>query len=121
MVEIYGGAYGKDVGLIKVDMEDLGVYGPDSNDYDDRDMAEAMVCDRIMGAMMLNVADYVQYVMIKDNLANHCTIGKDNYTTKMEKCMHILNNYKSEKNKHASNSFNQYEMTFVQDKYRHKY
>ena len=54
MVESYGRAYGKDPCLIKENMEALGVNDPDAADEDDRDMAESVVRDNIMGEIMLS-------------------------------------------------------------------
>ena len=53
VVESYGGAYVNEIGLIKEELEYLGVDDSDTANVDERVMSEALVRANIMGDMML--------------------------------------------------------------------
>ena len=93
--------YGKYTVLVKTYIEALGVNYPDVDYSDDMDMAESMVCDKLLGEIMLSGDKHDCYGILKYELANHYTMCTDNYPTNMEKFMQLLNNYKSVKNKHT--------------------
>ena len=59
------------------------------------DMAESMVCDNLLGEIMLSGDNHNHYGMLKYDISNHYTMCNDKYPTNMENCMQILNNYKS--------------------------
>ena len=69
---------------------------------------------------MLRGSNHGNHVLLNYELGNDYTIGTDNYPTKMENCMRLLNNYKSDKKNHTSDSVNQEEVAFIPDKGRHK-
>ena len=69
-------------------------------------MEEAVVHDNMLVVMMLSSDNHGWYGILKDELANHYTMGTDNYPTNMDDCMWFLNNWKSEKNNHTSYAVN---------------
>ena len=91
VVERYGGEYVKNKFLVKAELEALGVNGLYADNADYRDIIEDVVFNDMLGAMMISEADHSWYGLLKDNIVNHYTMGIDNYTTNMEKCMRLLN------------------------------
>ena len=79
----------------------MGVNYPDTDDSGYMYMAEAMVCDNLLGEMILSGDNHYCYGMLKYEISNHYTMWNYNYPTNMEKCMQLLNNYKGVEKKHT--------------------
>ena len=103
VVEIYGGAYGKEPGLIKEELKALIVNYIDAADNDTIAIEEDVVYNLIMVLMILSGANNGIYVVLKYDLSNHYTMGTINYSINMEKYICLLYNYKSAKKNHISN------------------
>ena len=103
VVEIYGGAYGKEPGLIKEELKALIVNYIDAADDDTIAIEEDVVHNLILVLMILSGANNGIYVVLKYDLSNHYTMGTINYSINMEKYICLLYNYKSAKKNHISN------------------
>ena len=79
VAESYGGSYGTELGTIKADIEYIGINDPDEEYADDRYIAEDVVCNQMFVTMMISGSEHDHYRLLKDNFANHYTMGTNNY------------------------------------------
>ena len=93
VVETYGGAYGKEPGIIDAVLKDSGKTMMAAS-ADQKAAAEAEARERYVACLIISGADNGRYKQLKDDLHNHYTMGTDKYPKTVEGAIKLLNNYK---------------------------
>ena len=92
MVETYGGAYGKEPGLMAMELVTQGMRLKDVDSADRVAIikAEEVCRECYLSCMLLREADNNRYYQFKVDLSNDKTKGINNYPKTMVETMHML-------------------------------
>jgi len=95
VVETYGGAFGKEPGLMAMELITQGMR---LKDVDSADRAAIIKAEEVcrecyLSCMLLSRADNGQYYQFKVDLSNDMTKGIDNYPKTVVETMHMLTDY----------------------------
>ena len=95
MVETYGGAYGKEPGLMAMELVTQGMR---LKDVDSADRAAIIKAEEVcrecyLSCMLLRGADNGRYFQLKVDLSNDMTKGTDNYPKTIVETTRLLTNY----------------------------
>jgi hypothetical protein len=96
VIETYGGAYGCEPGLIRLQLTAQGVATKDLDAPDPKELkiAEAVCREEYLSCMALCGADQSRYGKLKDDLSNDMTKGVDNFLKTIVDTMHLMSGYK---------------------------
>ncbi len=96
VVETYGGAYGREPGLIRAQLKKQGVAITDLNAPDPQQLkdAEAVCCKEYLSCMALCGADQSRFKKLKDDLSNDMSKGVDNFPKTLVEAMRLMTDYK---------------------------
>ncbi len=94
VVEMYGGAYGREPRLLATELVAQGIMPQDVDTTDRVDIKKAKeVCrECYLSCMLLRGANNSRYYQLKVDLSNDMTKGTDNFPKTMGKIMRILTN-----------------------------
>jgi hypothetical protein len=95
VVETYGGAYGREPGLVVTELVTQGMKPQDVHTADPMDVKKAKeVCrECYLSCMLLRGADNSRYCQLKVDLSNDMTKGTGNFPKTIVETMRILNDY----------------------------
>jgi hypothetical protein len=95
MVETYGGAYGREPGLVATELVAQGVKPEDVDSADQAAIIKAKeVCRKCyLSCMLLRGTDNSQYFQLKVDLSNDMTKGIDNYPKTIAETLRLLTDY----------------------------
>ena len=95
VVEMYGGAYSQEPGLVAVELVVLGMKPEDVDTADRPEIIKAEeVCRKCyLSCMLLHGANNDQYFQLKVDLWNEMTKGTNNYPKTIVETMHLLTDY----------------------------
>ncbi len=96
VVEMYGGAYGNEPGLVRAQLTEQGVQEADLDAPDADELKKALaVCRKeYLSCMILRGSDNSQFYQLKTDLANDMTKGQDNFPKSIVETTRLLNDYK---------------------------
>ena len=96
VVETYGGAYGREPGLVRAQLLEQGVNIADlDNPYPAvLETAHSTCRKQYLSCMFLQGADNMRYYTLKRDLSNDMTIGTDNFLKTLVEAIRMLNDYK---------------------------
>jgi hypothetical protein len=95
VVETYGGAYGREPGLVATELIAQGVR-PEDIDSADRAAiikAEEVCRECYLSCMLLRGTDSSRYFQLKVDLSNDMTKGADNYPKTIVETLRLLTDY----------------------------
>ncbi|KAL3810038.1 hypothetical protein ACHAXA_000207 [Cyclostephanos tholiformis] len=96
VVETYGGAYGREPGLIRAQLMKQGVSVADLDKPDPKELEEAeKTCrEEYLSCMLLRGGDQSRYGKLKDDLSNDMAKGVDNFPKTVVETTRLMNDYK---------------------------
>jgi hypothetical protein len=117
VVETYGGTYGNEPGLIKIQLLEQKVLVADVDMLDAEKLEKALaVCHNSHPmCMILQGSDNSRFYQLKTDLANGTTKGLDNFLKTIVKTTRLVNNYKVPARQHRIKDPNDNEVAFVQN------
>jgi hypothetical protein len=97
VVETYGGAYGREPGLITKQLIEDGLTAANiATATPDQIMTAKATCrEAYLSCMLLRGADNGRYYQLKTDLANSMTMGADKFPKTPVKTMHLMMDYKA--------------------------
>ena len=95
VVEMYGGVYGQEPGLVAAELVAQGMKPEDVNTADCTAIIKAEeVCHKCyLSCMLLHRADNSRYFQLKVDLSKDMTKGTSNYPKTIVETMHLLTDY----------------------------
>lgn len=97
VVETYGGAYGREPGLVRAQLkkqEGVATADLDAPDPQQLKDAEAVCREEYLSCMVLRGADQSRYGKLKDDLSNNMTKGLDNFPKTIVEAMRLMTDHK---------------------------
>ncbi len=97
VVETYGGAYGREPGLVMAQLIANGIAPADVGIATSQQIEDAeKVCrESYLSCMILRGADNIRYYQLKTDLSNVMTMGTDKFPKTIVETMRLLTDYKA--------------------------
>jgi hypothetical protein len=116
VVEMYGGAYGNETGLIKAQLAAHGVAAADLNSPNPTELKKGLeVCRKeYLSCMILQGSDNTRFYQLKIDLANSMTMKQDKFLKTMVETQGLLNNYKTPPRQQCAKDLDSNGITFIQ-------
>ena len=97
VVETYGGAYGREPGLVTAQLiaDSIAPADVDAATSQQIEDAEKVCRESYLSCMTLRGADNIRYYQLKTDLSNAMTMGTDKFPKTIVETMHLLTDYKA--------------------------